>query len=437
MEAGMLTEGGTATRAEEPSQPAARSRWSLSELVLLLVLAAVQFTLIIDFVIVMPLGPAVKNALTLTNQQFGWMVSAYGFTASVTGLLAASLLDRFDRKKSLLVLFAGFTTGTLLCGLAPTFPVLVLGRAVAGGFAGVMGANVLAIVGDVFPESRRATAMGVIMSSFSVASIVGIPAGIFLANHSGWQAPFLVLGLMCLPALLLAARVLPPLRGHLERRRDPVRLRDVLLHPAHLRAYTLMVALVTATFTIIPFLSIYLVNNVGRSMNELPYVWLCGGGATLLTTTPVGFIADRWGKLLVFRAVALFCLVPILLITNLPPTSLAVTLLATTLFMVATSARMVPAMAMITASAAPRYRGSFMSINSSVQQMAMGAAPLLSGLILGAEPEGQSALPLQGYPLVGLLASAAMLASIFLAGRLRPGGDSQSQPAPAVAEAAA
>src|SRR5579884_2781678 len=192
----MLSEGGTATTAEGSSEPAARPRWSLSEVVLLLVLAAVQFVLIIDFVIVMPLGPAVKTSLTLTNRQFGWMVSAYGFTASVTGLLAAILLDYFDRKKSLLVLFAGFTGGTLLCAFAPDFPVLLLGRAVAGGFAGVLGANVLAIVGDVFPESRRATAMGVVMSAFSVASIVGIPAGIFLANQSSWRAPFTVLGLL-------------------------------------------------------------------------------------------------------------------------------------------------------------------------------------------------------------------------------------------------
>jgi DHA1 family inner membrane transport protein len=422
-----------------PAEAPGRSRWSLSELVLLLVLASVQFTLIIDFVIVMPLGPAVKSALTLSNQQFGWMVSAYGFAAAVTGLLAATLLDRFDRKRSLLVLFAGFAAGTLLCGLAPNFLFLLLGRAVAGGFAGVMGANVLAIVGDVFPESRRATAMGVIMSAFSVASIVGIPAGIFLANSSGWKAPFLVLSLLCGPALLLAWRVLPPLRGHLKRRPQRAdmlaNLVEVLVHPTHLRAYALMTALVLSTFTIIPFLSIYLVNNVGRSMDQLPFVWLCGGAGTLLTTTPVGFIADRWGKLTVFRVLALFCLVPVLLITNLPPTSLVVTLLVTTLFMMATSGRMVPAMAMITASAAPRHRGSFMSVNSSVQQLVMGVAPILSGFILGAEPEGQTSRPLHGFPVVGLVATTAVIASVFLAGRLRRGAAGPVVPAEALIEA--
>jgi predicted MFS family arabinose efflux permease len=195
-----------------------------------------------------------------------------------------------------------------------------------------------------------------------------------------------------------------------------------------------MTALVLSTFTIIPFLSIYLVNNVGRSMTELPYVWLCGGAGTLLTTTPVGLIADRLGKLAVFRVLALFCLVPVLLITNLPQTSLVLTLLATTLFMVITSGRMVPAMAMITASAAPRLRGSFMSVNASVQQLVMGGAPILSGMILGAEPEGQTAQPLNGFPFVGLVAATAVLASVLLAGRLRHGAG-PAVPAEALAEA--
>jgi predicted MFS family arabinose efflux permease len=434
-----MSEGGNAgSPGAAAVGPPAPSRWSLSEVVLLLVLAGMQFTLVIDFVIIMPLGPAVKEALHLTNRQFGWMVSAYGFSASVTGLLAAIFLDRFDRKRALLVLHVGFTAGTFLCAVAPDFGVLLLGRAVAGGFAGVMAATILAIVGDLFPEARRATAMGVIMSSFSVASIVGIPAGIILANRTGWQAPLLVLGVLCVPALFVAWRVLPPVRGHLARRRDGAGLAAVLLHPYHLRAYALSVSLVMASFTILPFLSIYLVNNVGRSSDELPYIWLVAGLATLLTTTPVGYLADRWGKLPVFRTMALLCVVPILVLTNLPPTTLLVTLVVTTLYMVFGSGRMVPAAAMITASAAPRHRGSFMSVNSSVQQMTMGAAPILAGLILGAEPEGQSALPLERYGVVGLVAVSAMIVSVLLAGRLRSGAGAESQPAApeAVAEAA-
>jgi predicted MFS family arabinose efflux permease len=388
--------------------------------VLLLVLAAMQFTHVVDFVIVVPLGPKLQGALTISAHQFEWIVSAYGFAASLAGLLAARLLDRVDRKKAMLVLYTGFAAGTLLCALAPTFPVLVLGRAVAGGFAGVMGANVLAIVSDVFPESRRATALGVVMSSFSVANIVGIYAGLELADALGWRAPFLVLGLLCLPALLLAWRVLPPLRAHLERRHTGApRLHEVLLNRTHLRAYALTTTLMMGSWTIIPFLAIYLVNNAGWPEADLRWVWLCGGVATLLTMTPTGWLADGRDKLLVFRVIGLLSVVPVLLITNLPPTSEAVMLLATTLFMVLTSIRWVPAMAMITASAGPRHRGSFLSVNSSVQQMVMALAPLVAGLLLGEAPEGKTTRPLQGFPVVGLMATASMIAAVFLGGCLR------------------
>jgi predicted MFS family arabinose efflux permease len=386
---------------------------------LLLVLATVQFTHILDFVILMPLGPAFKTALSITSQQFAWMVSAYGFGACASGLLASWFLDRFDRKRSLLVLYAGFTAGTLLCAAAPSFALLVAARAVTGGFAGVMAANVLAIVGDVFPNSRRGQAMGVIMSAFSVASIIGVPLGLVLANNYGWRAPFTVLGVLCVPVLLLAARLLPPLRRHmLHGTGRDFGTWQVLSQPAHLRAYALMTALVFSSFTVVPYLSIFLVNNVGRTREELPYVWLCGGLATLLTMTPVGRLADRFGKLPVFRVFALLSVVPALAITNLSAAPLGVTLLATTLFMVATSGRMVPAMAMITACAAPRYRGSFMSLNAAVQQLVMALAPLASALVLGAESEGESTLPLQGFPWVGLMAAGAMLLSVYLAGRL-------------------
>jgi predicted MFS family arabinose efflux permease len=414
------------------SGAAAPSRLSRSEWLLLLVLGAVQFTHIVDFVILLPLGPELQGALRVTPREFGWVVAAYGFSASLSGLLAAWFLDGFDRKRALLVLYGGFTLGTFLCAVAPSFGVLVLGRTVAGGFAGVMSANVLAIVGDAFPESRRGTAMGVVMSAFSVASIVGVPAGVFLANQASWRTPFACLGVLSVAVFGLAWAALPPLRGHLRRTAGPaVGPLQVLGNRAHLRAYALTTALTMGSFTIVPYLATYLVNNVGRDKSELPYVWLCGGIATLLTMTPVGRLSDRHGKLRVFRVVALLALIPTLLVTNLPSLPLALTLAATTLFMIGTAGRMVPAMAMITASALPRYRGSFMSINASVQQMAMGLAPLVSGFVLGDTAEG---VPLQGFSTVGLVSVSAMLASVILAGGLRPAAAKSSSRVPEPAE---
>lgn len=402
--------------AAAATPPGASSRLTRAEWGLLLVLAAVQFTHIVDFVILMPLGPELQGALQITAKQFGWMVASYALGASLTGLLAARLLDRFDRKRAVLVLYAGFTLGTLLCAAAPGFVTLVLARAVAGGFAGVLAAGVLAIIGDAFPDARRGRAMGIIMSAFSVASIVGVPAGLILANGVGWRAPFVVLGVLSTAVWVLAWRALPELRGHMVRHADEASgLWAVLVQPAHVRAYTLMATLVLGSFTIIPYLSIYLVNNVGRDKTELAYVWLCGGIATLLTMWIFGWLSDRFGKLLVFRVMAVVTLVPTWLLTHLPPVSLAWTLAATTLFMVTSSGRMVPAVAMITGSSLRRYRGSFLSVNASIQQFAAAVAPLLGGAMLG---DTETGTPLTGFSTVGIFAVTAMLATLFLAGRL-------------------
>src|SRR5262245_34941940 len=194
----MLSDGSTNAGGSTAPPAGKFSQFTRSEWVLLLVLASVQFNQVVDFVIMMPLGPMLQTALTLTTRQFAWIVSTYGFAAAISGLFAAGFLDRFDRKKALLLLLSGFAVGTFLCAIAPNFWVLVLGRAVAGGFAGVMGANVLTIVSDVFPESRRATAMGVVWSSNSVANIVGIPIGVGLAGLFGWRWPFTILAVLCL-----------------------------------------------------------------------------------------------------------------------------------------------------------------------------------------------------------------------------------------------
>jgi predicted MFS family arabinose efflux permease len=240
-----------------------------------------------------------------------------------------------------------------------------------------------------------------------------------------------VLGVLCLPALVLGWRVLPPLRRHLERRDAKVpTLRELLLHPRYLRAYTLTTALMMGSWTIIPFLAIFLVNNLHWREVDLRWVWLCGGVATLLTMTPTGWLSDSRDKLAVLRVIGLLCLIPVLLIPNLPPDSpLWLTLAATTLFMVLTSLRWVPAIALITMSAVPQQRGSFMSVNASVQQMVMGLAPLVAGLILGEKPEGNTGRALEGFPIVGLVAAASMLASVLLAGRLQRAPAAPPEPA--------
>jgi predicted MFS family arabinose efflux permease len=387
-----------------------------AEWLLLLVLAAVQFTHSMDFMVMMPLGPQCREELSLTPQQFAIVVSSYGFSAAIAGLLAAFCIDRFDRKLALLVLYGGLTTATFLCALAPGYWTLMLARTVAGAFGGIGGAFILVIIGDAFPEIRRGRATGVVMTAFSIASIAGLPAGIMLGNRFGVRTPFGVLGLFSLVIWVLAFKILPPMRGHLGRQRQSASdTLTILRQPAHLRAYAFMIMLVLGSFTIAPHFSDYLVHNVGRDKDELAYVYLCGGLLTFVTLPQVGRCADRFGKRPVFRIMAGCTLVTILVLTNLPAASLIPILGVTTLYWIFTSGRWVPAMAMVTSSALPRYRGSFMSVTASLQQMSIGLAAVVAGAVVGEAEDGT----ITGYALAGLIAAVSTGISILLVGRLR------------------
>jgi predicted MFS family arabinose efflux permease len=397
-----------------------------SEWLLLLILSAVYLTHILDFMIIMPLGPQFETELRIGAQAFGLLVAAYGFSAGVAGFLAAHLVDRFDRKKTLLVLYAGFSLGTLGCALAPDYGLLLVARIVAGGFGGVGVACILAIVGDLFPDIRRGQAMGVVMTSFSIASCMGLPAGLWLAKSS-WRTPFAALGLAGVLVFVAAWYYLPAVRGHIkEARRAPASVWQVLILPEHLCAFALSISLVLASFMVYPFFPTYLVFNVKRPEGDLVWVYLTGGLATLVTMTWAGRLADRHGKRPVFALLALATMIPFMLITHMPPVSLPVVLAITTVYMVLTAGRMVPAMALITASSVPRYRGSFMSINSSVQQIAMGMATIVSSLLLVDHPDHS----LGGYGLLGWLACGMTAVSIALAYRLHgvAGGQSAASP---------
>lgn len=387
-----------------------------AEWLLLLVLAAVQFTHIMDFMVVMPLGRQYMAALGITTLQFGTVISAYAFSAALSGLCVAWFVDRFDRRAALLGLYLGFTLSTIGCAAAPGFYTLLLARTAAGWFGGVLGANLLAIVGDVFPDSRRGLATGIVTAGFSVASIIGVPAGIFLAEWLGYQAPFAALGLLSLTVWLVAWWRLPPLRGHLGRAGGAdVSWRELFARPLHRRAYAFLTAIIMSPFFVTPYLPTYLRDNVGLSERGLAGMYVFGGLASLVVMPAAGRLSDRLGKLPVFRLSAALTVVPILWLTRLGESTTAVALTATTLFFITTSARYVPAMAMVTACALPRYRGRFMSVCSSVQQTAAGLASLTGGALLGSQG-GR----LTGYAFVGLLASAAALTSVVLGGMLHP-----------------
>ncbi len=387
------------------------------EQLFLLTLAGIQFTHILDFMIMMPLGPQLLRALHINTQQFGLLLSSYTFAAAASGLLAATYVDRFDRRKLVLTLYVLFMLATLACGLAPNYPSLLAARALAGAFGGILGAMVQTMVADVVPFERRGQAMGTVMAAFSLSTVAGVPLGLFLANNIhalGWRAPFFFIVLLSGGFLYIGYRMLPPLTAHLQSRAQGNVFRQihaVVREPNHLKAFVFMSLLMMTGFTVIPYIALYYTTNVGMSERFITVVYLCGGAATFFTSRLIGRLADRHGKLRVFRWVGLAAFVPLLVTTHLVPVPWWVVLLNSTIFFILVPGRMIPGMAMVTAAASQAVRGTFMSLGSSVQMMSSGLASLVAGMIITRNAMGQ----IEHYDIVGYLSVACGLASLWMA----------------------
>ena len=379
------------------------SRESLRrERLVLIILAAVQFTTIVDFMIVMPLGPQLMRTLHIGPGQFGLIVSSYTFAAGAAGLVASSIVDRFARRSAFMVLNCGFLFGTLCCALAPTYFTLVLARIATGAFGGILGGMAMTIIGDVFPEHRRGAATGSLMTGFALASVAGIPMGLYLGTHFGWHIPFVALAIGGVPALLLTPFALPRLDAHVHKTHThPMRsLVETFSRANHLKAFALIITLMIGGFSVFPYVSAYLVANVGMTEQQLPVIYIAGGGLTLLAAPIVGRLADRYGKLKVFRIISPLSIVLLLLITHLPRVHMAWAVAVFGALMVSNVGRMIAAMAMITSSVEPHRRGGFLSANSSVQHIASGLGAYIGGFTITERSPARSSIlaPWAGSP---------------------------------------
>jgi predicted MFS family arabinose efflux permease len=398
--------------------PLPRSLSPKRELWLLLTLAGIQFTHILDFMIMMPLGPQFTQIFSITDAQFGMLVSAYTLAAGASGLLAATYLDKFDRKKLLLALYVLFGLATLACGLAPTYYTLMVARVLAGIFGGVLSALSQTIIADVIPFERRGRAMGIVMTSFSVSTVAGVPLGLFLAAHFSWHAPFF--GIAALVGILAAGAyiTLPPLADHLKIANKPSAwsgIKQVLADPNHLKAFAFSGLLMFAGFTVIPFITIYLQANVGWQTEQVPYVYLSGGLVTLVTARMIGVLTDRKGKVFMFSLMAVLVIFPMVATTLTEGLPMWTVLLVSTTFFACMSGRMIPGMAIITSAANPQLRGTFMALNSAVQSASMGIAAFIGGLIISRDVQNL----VQNYWVAALVGACASVAAIFLARRLK------------------
>lgn len=365
----------------------------------------------------MPLGPALKRIFNLSPHLFSIILSSYAIAAFASSFLSASYVDKFDRKKVLLVGYSGFIIATFACGFANSFISLLLARIIAGLFGGLIGSQVVAMVADTFAIEKRGHAMGILMGAFAAASILGIPIALYLSEYS-WNTPFIVLSIISAIVLVLVVQYVPSMSSHItpyRKKRNPFSLlRLIFADKNQRRALVMNIVLMLSHFSVLSFMSPYLVTNVGFSEANLKYVYFFGGVMSLISGPIIGKMADKYGKFRVYSIFAIIAIVPILIITHLGTTPIYVALALTSCFFLVSSGRIIPSQALMSTVVEPHNRGGFMSVNSSLKQLSSGAASYFTGIVITESASGQ----LLNYHYVGYFGAILSIVSVWLGRRL-------------------
>ncbi len=397
---------------------ATEKKFTPYQALVIVLLALTQFTVVLDFMVMSPLGDMLMKSMSLTTSQFGFAVSAYAFSAGISGLLTAGFADRFDRKKLLLFFYVGFIAGTLFCGLASTYFMLIAARIVTGLFGGVIGSISLAIMADLFPLHQRGRAMGFIQMGFGASQVLGIPIGLYIANHWGWQSPFFMIACLATIIWLTVMLKLHPVTNHLALKSEKTALKHLwhTLKERHYRVGFLTTALLSlGGFMMMPWGSAFAVNNLHVTYEQLPVLFMVGGVASLLIMPLVGKLSDKIDKAKIFTVAAIWMMVIVVIYTNLTPVPFWIVMIMNLLMMIGIMSRMVPAIALVSSLPQMQDRGAFMSINSSLQQIAGGIAAGVGGLIVVQKTKTSS---LQHYDTLGYVILVIIIANIIMVHRV-------------------
>ena len=389
-----------------------RRGFSRYQSLLIALLAFTQFTIILDFIIMSPLGAILMPSLNITAGQFGVAVSAYAFSAGISGILAAGFADRFDRKRLLLSFYVGFTLGTLLCAVAPNYHVLLLGRIVTGLFGGVIGAIVLAIITDLFPLNLRGRVMGFVQTAFAASQVLGIPAGLFLANHWNWHVCFAAIVGVSIAAIAIIALAMQPVDAHLKLKQDGNALRHLIAtvgQPRYTLAFAVTTLLATGGYMLMPFGSAYTVHNLGIDIVHLPTIYLVSGLFSIVIGPLVGRAADAFGKYPTFVFGSVVSVIMVLIYTHLGQVSLVTAILVNVVLFVGIFSRMIPSQALMSAIPDASQRGAFSAISASLQQLSGGLGSVLAAAIIAEKPDGT----LVHFDQLGYIVVATSIVSVF------------------------
>ena len=406
----VMTEQTLVAPIDQP-QVLERGGFSRYQSLLIALLAFVQFTLIMDFMIMSPLGAIMMPALNITPTQFGVAVSAYAFSAGISGVLAAGFADRFDRKRLLVFFYAGFILGTALCALAPNYHVLLLGRIVTGLFGGVIGSVVLAIITDLFSLRLRGRVMGFVQTAFAASQVLGIPAGLFLANHWSWHVAFGALVGLSTIGIAAIVLVMKPVDAHLQLQQQSTAFRHLIAtvaQPRYTLAFAVTTLLATGGFMMMPFGSAFTVHNLGIDIVQLPTIYLISGLFSIFTGPLVGRASDAFGKFPTFVFGCTVTVVMVLIYTNLGHVSLPAVIVVNVLMFVGIFSRMIPSQALISAIPDASQRGSFSAISASLQQLSGGLGSVLAAAIIAQNADGS----LRHFDWVGYIVVATTIVSV-------------------------
>ena len=393
-------------------------KFSSYQILVIVLLALTQFTVVLDFMVMSPLGDILMKSMNMTTTQFGLVVSAYAFSAGIAGILTAGFADRFDRKKLLLFFYIGFILGTLFCGLANTYPLLIAARIITGIFGGVIGSISMAIVADLFLPQQRGRVMGFLQMGFGSSQVLGIPISLYLANSFGWQSPFLmIVGLATLIWLIIIIKM-KPITQHLEVKNDRNAIHH-LLHTIAQKDYRIgfmsTALLSLGGFMMMPWGSAFAINNLHVTPDQLPILFMIAGIATLIIMPIIGKLSDKMDKFNLFAIASVWMICVVLVYTRLTPVPFWFVIIMNVLMMIGIMSRMVPSMALASSLPKMQDRGAFMSINSSLQQIAGGVAAAIGGMVV---VQKDKTSPLEHYDTLGILITIILLFAIYMVYRV-------------------
>jgi predicted MFS family arabinose efflux permease len=390
-----------------------------NEFLIVFLLAFISYLASVDSMLLMPLGNIVMKTFHVSPIQSTTVVSVYSLFAGISGFLSASLMDQFDRKKLLVYTFIGFIIGTALCGFAYNFNLLILYRGITGIFGGIVGGVGVAIISDIVPYKRRATAMSIITLSFAVAAITGVPTGLFLAKQFSIQMPFKILAIISLFALIAIVVWIPAINKHLVHKHpvtNPfVTIRNIFADHNQVMALALAFLLVFSHYVVIQFIVPYMVNNVGFDENLVPIMYAIGGVCTIATSPFIGKISDKKGNFPSFVVLVVLSFIPVVASTHIHRASTPVATIICAIFFILAAGRMIPAYTLMSAATPPEKRGGFMSMRSACMELGTGIASLVSGIIVTQGVGGR----IENFYLVGYVSILAGLLSIYVASRVK------------------